>query len=159
MQTKPFTLIPSVVAVAVVLSLGACGKTVDDNRTAGQKLDSTVAKVEQKTDAAVAKVEQKTDQAVAALKSEANSASNSGSKMVDAASAKLKDASITASIKTELAKDSSLSALKVNVDTDQGRVALHGTAPDAASRDRATMLAQRVNGVTGVDNQLEIRSN
>ena len=159
MQTKPFTLIPSVVAVAVVLSLGACGKTVADNRTAGQKLDSTVAKVEQKTDAAVAKVEQKTDQAVAALKSEANSASNSGSKMVDAASSKLKDASITASIKTELAKDSSLSALKVNVDTDQGRVALHGTAPDAASRDRATMLAQKVNGVTGVDNQLEIRSN
>jgi len=59
---------------------------------------------------------------------------------------------ITTTVKAELAKDSNLSALKINVDTDNGRVALHGTAPTAAARDHATTLAQGVKGVVSVDN-------
>jgi osmotically-inducible protein OsmY len=135
------------VAIAAVLSIAACSKQVED-RTVGQQVDS-----------AVAKVEQKTDQAVAAVKSGVDSAETSGGKMVDATKEKVKDATITTSINAELARDTSLSALKINVDTSAGRVALKGTAPDAAARDRATVLAQRVDGVTGVDNQLVIRSN
>ena len=158
MRVQTLTLAPTLVAMAVVLSLGACSKAVDD-RTAGEKVDAAVAKVEQKTDAAMAKVEEKTDQAVAAAKDGANSAENTGGKMVDATKAKVKDATITTSINAELAKDPALSALKINVDTSDGKVALKGTAPDASARDRATVLAQRVEGVTGVDNQLEIRTN
>jgi hyperosmotically inducible periplasmic protein len=66
------------------------------------------------------------------------------------------DAVITTSVKAELAKDSSLSALKVSVDTDSGRVALHGTAPSAEARDRAATLAQGVKGVVDVDNGLTV---
>ena len=69
---------------------------------------------------------------------------------------KVADAVITTSVKAELAKDSNLSALKINVDTDAGRVALHGTAPSTAARERATSLAQGVKGVVSVDNQLSI---
>ena len=65
----------------------------------------------------------------------------------------------TTSINAELTKDASLSALKIDVDTSQGRVALRGTAPDAASRDRATVLAQRVDGVVSVENQLQVKAN
>ena len=169
MRVQALTHVPTMVAMAAVISIAACGKQGDE-RTVGQKIDSAVAKVEQKTDSvmakaeqktdvAVAKVEQKTEQAVAAVKSSVASAENSGAKMADAAKTKIKDATITTSINGELARDSFASALKINVDTNDGRVALKGTVPDAAARERAAMLAQRVDGVVGVDNQLVVRSN
>jgi hyperosmotically inducible periplasmic protein len=71
---------------------------------------------------------------------------------------KAEDAAITASIKTELAKDPSLSALRINVDTKEGLVSLTGTAPDAVSRDRATRVAAAVKGVLSVDNMLVVNS-
>ncbi|HEY4068531.1 MAG TPA: BON domain-containing protein [Burkholderiaceae bacterium] len=69
---------------------------------------------------------------------------------------KVDDAAITASVKTALARDSDLSALQINVDTDNGRVALRGTAPTAGAKDHATSLASGVKGVSGVDNQLTV---
>lgn len=69
---------------------------------------------------------------------------------------KVDDAVITTSVKAELAKDSKLSALKINVDTDNGRVALRGTAPSNEARAHATTLAMNVKGVTSVDNRLKV---
>lgn len=158
MRAYTITVVPSVIALAVLLSLGACSKQTD-SPTSGEKVDAGLAKVEQKTEAAVAKVEQKTEQAMAAVKSGVDSAGKDSAKVVDSAKAKLTDATITTSVNAELVRDPALSALKINVDTTGGRVALHGTAPDASARDRATVLAQRVEGVVGVDNQLVIRSN
>ena len=158
MRTHNIVVVPSLIALAVVLGLGACSKQIDD-RSTGQKVDATIAKVEQKTDAAVATVEQKTDQAMAAVKSGVSSAGTGTGIVVDTAKAKLSDAAITTSINAELARDPALSALKIDVDTSAGRVALHGTAPDASSRDRATVLAKGVDGVVGVDNLLEVRTN
>jgi osmotically-inducible protein OsmY len=66
------------------------------------------------------------------------------------------DAAITTSIKADLAKDPKLSALAIDVDTSGGQVVLHGTAPDAAAKSRATELAQGVHGVQSVDNQLTV---
>ena len=146
MHIHRFSLTSMALAAALLLSLGACSK--NDDRTAGQKLDS-----------AVAKVEQKTDEAVAAAKEKANSASVKVENMVDKAGNKAKDVAITTSIKAELARDPTLSALKIDVDTAAGRVALLGSAPDAAAKERATTLARKVDGVVGVDNQLVIRSN
>ena len=147
MRVQTLTLVPTMVAVAAVIGIAACSKQIEE-RSVGQQVDS-----------AVAKVERKTDQAVAAVKSGVGAAENAGSKVVDATKEKVKDATITTSIKAELARDASLSALKIDVDTSAGRVALKGTAPDASARDRATLLAQRVDGVVGVDNRLEIRRN
>jgi hyperosmotically inducible periplasmic protein len=67
-----------------------------------------------------------------------------------------KDVAVTASIKTELARDPSLSALAINVDTTDGRVSLRGKAPNAAAVQRATVIAQATQGVVSVDNQLVI---
>jgi len=69
---------------------------------------------------------------------------------------KVSDAVITTTVKAEIAKDSSLSAMRINVDTDSGRVVLRGTAPNAQARDHATALASSVKGVVSVDNQLTI---
>ena len=157
MQIHDLTLVPSVIVLAAALGLGACSKQIED-RTVGEKVDATLAKVEQKTDAAVAKVEQKTDQAIAAVKGGTDAAGAGTGKVVDAAKTKISDATITTSINAELARDPALSALKIDVDTSAGRVVLRGSAPNASSRDRATVLAQRVDGVIGVDNMLEVRT-
>ncbi len=74
----------------------------------------------------------------------------------DAAGTKVADAVITTSVNAELVKDKALSALKIDVDTSGGRVALKGTAPNQQARDRATQLASAVKGVVSVDNQLRV---
>jgi hyperosmotically inducible periplasmic protein len=66
------------------------------------------------------------------------------------------DATITAAVAAELALDKNLSALKIDIETTDGRVALRGTAPSADARDRATLLAEAVKGVRSVDNQLTV---
>lgn len=145
MRVQLFPLTATTIAIAAALSLAACDKPNDD-RTVGQKIDS-----------AIAKTEQKTDQAGAEIKKDVDAARNSTSQAVDTAGSKMKDAAITTGINAGLARDASLSALKIDVDTSAGKVSLRGTAPDAAARDRATQLAKNVDGVLSVDNQLQVR--
>jgi osmotically-inducible protein OsmY len=143
-QQRATTLMTIFTAVAAAATLAACNRT-DDGRTAGQQVDS-----------AVAKVEKKADEVGADMRAAGEKAKESTAGAMDTVASKAKDAVITSSVNAELAKDSQLSALRINVDTVDGRVALRGTAPDAASRDRATTLAQRVEGVKAVDNQLTV---
>lgn len=132
-------------AVAVAtLALAGCSR--EDNRSAGQQIDSTVAKAERRTDDATAAVGKAADTVAGKIDSAATTVRN-----------KVADASITASVNAELAKDPALSALRINVDTTDGQVLLKGTAPDRTARDRATRLAAGVKGVSKVDNQLEVR--
>jgi len=120
-------------ALVASMALVGCSKT--DQQNAKSATSDAVASAEQKA------------------KELGNDAANAGSKMGD----KIDDAMITTSVKAELAKDSSLSALKIDVDTANGKVALKGTAPTAAARDSATTLAQNVKGVVSVDNQLTVQ--
>lgn len=69
---------------------------------------------------------------------------------------KVDDAVITTKVNAELAQDDQLSALKIDVDTSNGRVVLHGTAPNEAARERAGELAAGVTGVVAVDNALTL---
>ena len=46
--------------------------------------------------------------------------------------------------------------MRIDADTTNGRVLLQGKAPDAASRDRATRLAEGVKGVNHVENRMQI---
>lgn len=68
------------------------------------------------------------------------------------------DSAITAAVKEQLANDPALGPLNVEVRTTNGRVLLNGTAPSAEARLRATQLAARVEGVTSVDNAMQIAS-
>ena len=76
--------------------------------------------------------------------------------IVEKAGAVAGDAAITVAVNAALAKDDQLSALRINVDTVDGRVSLAGAAPNEAARDRATTLAQQVEGVKSVENRLAI---
>ena len=69
----------------------------------------------------------------------------------------VKDSVITAKIKTELAKDKTVSAMHIKVDTDDmGAVQLSGTAKTQAEADRAVEIARGVKGVSSVDNKITI---
>ncbi|MEO7245171.1 MAG: BON domain-containing protein [Rubrivivax sp.] len=141
-----FRKISILTAVVAAVGLSACGRD-DDNRTAGQKIDSAVAKVEKKTENAGDKMAAGAQEMKADAKQAADNVGNA-----------VQDAAITAAVNAKLAGDSELSALSIDVDTVGGRVALKGTAPTPAAKTRASELAQAVDGVASVDNQLTVKS-
>ncbi|WP_439589222.1 BON domain-containing protein [Hydrogenophaga sp.] len=142
-QTRHLTLIA---AAAATIALAACGKNED--ATVGQQIDSGVNQTQS------AGTQMQNDAREAAKDMQA-AGSEAGQAVAEGAS----DMAITAKVNAALAADDKLSALQINVDTDGGRVALKGTAPDADSRDRATTLAAAVDGVVAVDNRLVVQKN
>jgi len=136
---------PGIVA-ALVIGGGIAALAVSsfyDGRTVGQRLDTAVSAGENK-------VNQKVDD----LRSGASQAARGGAEATQRVASALGDTGITASVKTALAADPSLSALKIDVTTNNGVVSLVGPAPDEKSRARAEVLAAAPEGVTRVDNQL-----
>jgi len=124
----------ALVAALLALTLTACNR--NDNRTAGDKVDSGVAKTDQMASDAKAK----TERGAAAM------------------GEKIDDAQITASVSAGLAKDSELSAIKIDVDTKGGKVMLNGPAPTAAAKARAEEIARSVKGVSTVENKLQVKT-
>lgn len=155
MTRSPASLTLAALTAAALLALSACSK--NDDRTAGQQLDSAIAKTEAAADKAGAEIRQESAEAKAAMERSANQAANAVENAANKVEAKTSDAMITAAVNAELAKDPSLSALKIDVDTRDGRVMLQGTAPSTMARDRATTLAAAVKGVSSVENRLEVR--
>lgn len=131
---------------AGALALAACGDKAG-NETAGQKVDSAIAKTER----AGADAKAKADRMVSDAKAKTESTAASVAGAVD-------DASITAAVSTGLAKDPELSAIKIDVDTKGGMVSLSGPAPNAAAKARAEEIAKSVKGVSAVSNHLEVKS-
>ena len=69
---------------------------------------------------------------------------------------KIDDASITAQVKMAFMMHHSTSAFKTGVDTDNGVVTLTGNATSGAAKDMATKVANDVNGVKNVVNNMTI---
>jgi hyperosmotically inducible periplasmic protein len=130
---------------AVVASLAMAGCSERNQADARSAADTTVGQVK----ASSRDLAKGTSNGLDKAKVAAND-------MAQDAKDEVADAVITISVKAELARDSSLNALKVNVDTDSGRVALRGTAPSSEAREHAAALAQGIKGVVGVDNELTV---
>lgn len=118
---------------------------LNDPRTLGTQLDDMVAGVR---DAG--------NQAGQTLADSGNAAADASRNVVSGVSTAIEDTAISAKVKTALAADPSLSAARIIVSTSQGVVRLDGPAPDAAARERATVLASAPQGVKGVDNRLTL---
>lgn len=134
-------------AVLAALALAGCNKT--DTSTSANDM---VKQTEQKAKEIGAEASKGVAEAKEAGRDLAQDAKQAGKDVAD----KVSDAVITTSVKAELVKDPSLSALKINVDTAAGRVVLQGSAPSASARDQAMKLALAVKGVVSVDNQLKV---
>ncbi|RYF43079.1 MAG: BON domain-containing protein [Comamonadaceae bacterium] len=133
---RPAHRIASILAVsALALGLSACGKNED--ATVGQRLDSAVEKTEQaatdariKAESAMQSAGSKIEQSTAGAESSAKQASGNAKDAIN-------DATITAEVNAGLAKDPDLSAVKINVDTVDGKVTLNGPAPSTVARYHA----------------------
>ena len=161
---RPTLRIAGLLAVtALAFGLSACDKMKEP--TVGQKIDSAVeqtekaaaeakAKAQQALESAGAKVEQGAVKAEAAAEGAGDAARQAGNAVLE----KMDDAAITAQVSAGLAKDPTLSALKIDVDTRDGVVTLNGPAPTQEAKDRATAIAQGVKGVSSVMNQLSVKA-
>jgi len=120
--------------LATALAAG-CDRNKTAGETAGQKLDRTTERAGEKMDQAAADVKQKAGQA----------------------GDKIEDAAITAKVKTALVSEPGLKALRIDVDTANGVVTLNGAVDTPQNLDRATQVAQAVEGVKSVDNRLNVK--
>jgi osmotically-inducible protein OsmY len=68
------------------------------------------------------------------------------------------DAAITARIKADLARDKSMSAVDINVDTKNQVVTLSGTARSREEAEKAAAIAKAAPGVAAVKNDLRVSS-
>ncbi len=155
LNTNPVKTATLVASLALLTTLVACSKPADD-ATAGQKLDSAVAKTEQAATDAKADAKVALSDAESSLKQAGQDAKVSASNTANKVGVAIDDAAITTAVNAALVKDKDLSALKIDVDTKAGVVTLYGPAPSASARERATTIAKAVTGVTSVNNQLVI---
>jgi hyperosmotically inducible periplasmic protein len=140
---------PAAKARAVELARGTDGvRDVVDNTTVvagvtppGGIDDATAAT----TGRAADKADAKTDEAQA-------KAREAGDRAGDATS----DAAITTKVKSKFLADTSISGLKIDVDTTNHVVTLTGTVPTAAEKTRAVAVAKGTDGVKSVIDRLKV---
>ena len=70
----------------------------------------------------------------------------------------LDDATITTAVKSKLAVEKGSSLTRIDVDTVRGVVTLNGVVDSAATKKRAEQIARSVDGVHGVNDDLQIQS-
>lgn len=119
--------------------------SLQDPRSVGTQLDAAVANVRGLGERMGQTV---TDSQTAAVEASRNA--------VDGVGTAIDDTGISLKVKTALAADPALSAPRITVTTTDGVVRLEGPAPDAAAKERATVLAGAPQGVRGVDNRLTL---
>jgi hyperosmotically inducible protein len=91
----------------------------------------------------------------------AAAAENAADKVADATKKvgeKIDDAAITAKVKTALMAEPGLRSLAIDVDTRDNIVTLNGTVNSAESKVKAMQVAQSVEGVKSVADNLVIKS-
>jgi hyperosmotically inducible protein len=67
------------------------------------------------------------------------------------------DANTTAAVKSELAREKASSLTRIDVDTNNGVVALNGVVESGEERQRAAKIARGVSGVKRVINNLQVQ--
>lgn len=105
------------------------------------------------TDATTASTGSTTPNSIEATAERAGQAAERG---VETAVTATGDASLTAKVKTALITAPDLSAMKINVDTNNGVVTLKGEVKNTAEKVKAEQLASNVTGVTQVVNNLQV---
>ena len=130
MNTRTRMQLLALAAGATLLTAG-CGNS---NETVGQKVDRAADKVERAADKVAAKTEVAAAKTVAAID----------------------DATITTKVKAAVLAEPGLKTLEINVDTRDGVVTLAGTVKSQDLKQRATQIAQGVEGVRSVSDQLVV---
>jgi hyperosmotically inducible periplasmic protein len=130
----------------------AQAKAAEAGRTADAKTDEAQKKTGDAVDRAG-------DAVATAGRKAGDAADKAGDKIGDAASKSADataDAAVTAKVKTKFLADSSISGLKIDVDTKANVVTLTGTVATAAEKRRAVEVAKETDGVKSVVDRLKV---
>ena len=128
-------------SVGLLLALGACDRAAQD--TTARRGDTA---------------ESRTANAGARAGAAADSAADKTRAMGASAAGKVDDGAITTKVKAAIAADKDVSAIKIDVDTQNRVVTLSGPAPTVTAKERASEIARNVKGVNSVNNQLTIKA-
>jgi hyperosmotically inducible protein len=85
-------------------------------------------------------------------------ATEDSKKTADGTTVAVSDAAITAKVKAAIFLEPALKSLNITVDTTGGIVTLSGTIDTPEKQERALQIAQNVDGVKTVNNQLSVKS-
>ena len=77
-------------------------------------------------------------------------------RVTKSAGEQIDDSTVTAKVKTALARDPSTSAFNIDVETFRGEVQLNGFVDTADMKSSATRVAKSVGGVKSVSNNLQV---
>lgn len=99
--------------------------------------------------AATENMTNETEQAATNMANETEQAANTVGEKID-------DGVITTKVKSALLADDMVKGLDINVDTMNGTVTLNGTVDNQAQADRAVQVAQGIEGVANVQNNLTV---
>jgi hyperosmotically inducible periplasmic protein len=120
----------SAASVAVLaMAVAACSQQVDNGgqtKTVGQKLDQAITTTSNAAASASKDVAASVSSAETAIKDVAKDAKTGTQDAAKAVVASVDDAAIVVSITASFAKDSELSAIKIDVDSKNGMVSLYG---------------------------------
>jgi hyperosmotically inducible protein len=150
MNRTPNRFLTTAVAVGALAFAGCSPQPNDETVTTAPERSGRV-------DPSVAAADKRADELRADASRAIDKAASTTSTMAAKAGDAVSDATITASVNAALAADDKLSAMKIDVDTQDGVVTLSGPAPDEQSRSRATQLAANARGVVRVENQLAVQ--
>jgi hypothetical protein len=144
MNTSGSRSILAVTSLALLLALGACNRAGE--RTANERGEA--AKSSQQ---GAAPSSDATANGGSAADADTHAMGSAGAKPID-------DSTITAQVNAALNADKEVSALRIDVDTQNGVVTLSGPAPTVTAKEHAGEVARSVHGVTSVNNQLTLKS-
>ncbi len=119
----------ALVAAGSALLVAGCNEQPKSADTMGQKIDRAADKVATATDNAATKTANAVD-----------------------------DATITTKVKAAVLAEEGLKTLEIRVDTKDGVVTLEGTVASPDLKQRAMTIAQRVEGVRAVTDQLVVKA-
>jgi osmotically-inducible protein OsmY len=151
-------------ADAVGTAAHSTAKAVDKSKektgaavgTAAKATGNAIGTAAQKTAAAIGVAGDKTKEATAKAGEKTKEATANADKKAGTTGEVLSDAAITSAVKAKLLGDGTTPGLKVDVDTEDGVVTLHGNLATAAQRATALRLARETKGVTRVVDKLTV---
>jgi osmotically-inducible protein OsmY len=156
-------LTPLAALVGMVLIAG-CDQGQGDRKSGASRADTAVAQQEQSRGndpmqprgGLMEDAKRAAEQVAASGKDTAGKSPESAGQTPGKPAEAMNDAAISAAVKSALAADPQLAALKIGVDSQAGVVTLTGRAPNANVADRAVQVAATAKGVMKVENQLMV---
>jgi hyperosmotically inducible protein len=116
----------------------------------------TTGDLREDVDEAAREAREETREATESAKETARDAQRRAGEAADRTGAAVTDAAVTSAVKTKFLADTTVSGLKIDVDTSNGVVTLNGTVASKTEADRAVTLARETDGVTRVVDNLRI---